>query len=180
MKKYEFTDETITVLGVTLHRIKALVDFSNVIAGDLGGFIEKESNLDHRGDAWVAGDAWVGGNARVAGDAWVGGNAMVAGDARVCDSARVAGDAWVGGNARVAGDARINKTNDYIVIGPIGSRSGYTTFYKDKNNNISVTCGCFIGAIDKFLDAVNETHGNNKHAKIYKAAVELAKIQIER
>lgn len=144
MKKYEFTDETITVLGVTLHRIKALVDFSNVIAGDLGGFIEKESNLDHRGDAWVAGDA------------------------------------WVGGNARVAGDARINKTNDYIVIGPIGSRSGYTTFYKDKNNNISVTCGCFIGAIDKFLDAVNETHGNNKHAKIYKAAVELAKIQIER
>ena len=29
-KKYEFTDETITVHGITLHGIKALIDFDRV------------------------------------------------------------------------------------------------------------------------------------------------------
>lgn len=32
-------------------------------AGELGGYIEKEENLDYDGDAWVYGDACVSGNA---------------------------------------------------------------------------------------------------------------------
>lgn len=36
-KKYELTDQTINVDGRTLHRIKALRDFSDVQAGELGG-----------------------------------------------------------------------------------------------------------------------------------------------
>lgn len=36
MKKYELTDDTITVEGRTLHRIKALKSFSNVEEGELG------------------------------------------------------------------------------------------------------------------------------------------------
>lgn len=59
-KKYELTSETTTLLnGTVLHRIRALRDFGDVKAGDLGGFIEKESNLSHDGDAWVSGDARV-------------------------------------------------------------------------------------------------------------------------
>lgn len=58
MKKYVFTDETVkTAEGFILRRIKALRDFGDVKAGDLGGFIEKESNLSHDGNAWVFGDA---------------------------------------------------------------------------------------------------------------------------
>lgn len=68
MKKYELTDDTITVEGRTLHRIKALKSFSNVEEGELGGYVEKEDNLDQRGDAWVYGDARVSGNARVSGE----------------------------------------------------------------------------------------------------------------
>ena len=41
-KKYELTDQTINVDGRTLHRIKALRDFSDVQAGEPGGWIEKE------------------------------------------------------------------------------------------------------------------------------------------
>jgi len=41
-KKYELTDETKELQGKTLHRIKALKDFGNVRAGDLGGWIERE------------------------------------------------------------------------------------------------------------------------------------------
>ena len=57
MKKYEFTGETKTVFGRTLHRIRAILDFGDVKAGDIGGWVEKESNLSHEGDAWVYGNA---------------------------------------------------------------------------------------------------------------------------
>lgn len=58
-KKYKLTDETIEFNGRTLYRIEALKDFNNVRAGDKGGYIEKEDNLSHDGDAWVYGDAKV-------------------------------------------------------------------------------------------------------------------------
>lgn len=46
MKKYEFTGETKVAFGVTLHRIRALVDIrAGVKAGAVGGWIEKEENL---------------------------------------------------------------------------------------------------------------------------------------
>ena len=64
MKKFELTAEFVTnVFGKKLFRIKALVAFGNVEKGELGGFIEKEDNLSHDGDAWVYGDAQVSGNA---------------------------------------------------------------------------------------------------------------------
>ena len=70
MKKFELTAEFVTnVFGMKLFRIKALVAFGNVEKGELGGFIEKEDNLSHDGDAWVYGNALVSGDARVSGDA---------------------------------------------------------------------------------------------------------------
>ena len=105
MKKYELTSETKVFLGKTLYRIKALVQFGNVNAGDLGGWIEKEENLSQSGNAWVYGDARVSGNAWVYGDARVSGNAEVSGNARVSGDARVYGDARVSGNAWVYGNA---------------------------------------------------------------------------
>ena len=155
MKKFELvTDMSISFLGRKLFRIRALVDFTTkwgdtIKAGDLGGYVEKEENLSHEGDAWVFGDAWVCGNAKVYGDAWVSGNAEVFG------------------------------VNHVLTVGPIGSRNATTTFFRDKNNEITVVCGCFLGNIEDFLKKVEETHGDNKHAKAYQAAAELAKIQID-
>ena len=63
MKKYEFTGEIKMLLGRKLYRIKALIDFKSVKAGELGGWIEKEENLSHRGNAWVCGNAQVFDNA---------------------------------------------------------------------------------------------------------------------
>ena len=74
MKKFELTPETKVVWGKTLYRIKALISFGGVEKGDLGGFIEKESNLAQYCDAWVSGDAQVHGNA------WVYEDARVSGD----------------------------------------------------------------------------------------------------
>lgn len=74
-KKFELTTDTKMLLGRKLFRIKALISFGDVKEGDLGGYVEKESNLSHNDDAWVCGDACVCGDARVCGNAWVYGNA---------------------------------------------------------------------------------------------------------
>ncbi len=176
-------------------------------AGTLGGLVKSESNID--GDAWVSGDAWVTdnawvtGNARVSGDARVYGNAWVSGDAQVYGNAlvygnaqvygnawvygdaRVSGNAWVYGDARVSGDAHIGQhgyiqaTIDYLTIGPIGSRNDYTTFYKTKGHGIWVCCGCFNSSIDDFRKKVIETHGSDRHAKIYLKSIALAEASLK-
>ena len=46
-RKYEFTGEVKVVLGRTLRRIKATMNFGFVIQGQLGGFIQSEENLKH-------------------------------------------------------------------------------------------------------------------------------------
>ena len=155
MKKYELTEETTNIFGKTLHRIRATRDFSNGHAGDLGGFIEDELNLSHDGDAWVYG------NARVGDEAWVGGNALVS------------------GNALVYGNALVKGTRDIYWISCIGSRDGTTTFFRNANNSISVSCGCFYGTIDEFAAAVTKTHGDNEHAQAYRHAIEIAKLRIK-
>ena len=185
MKKYELTEETKLVSGVTLHRIRALVSFGTVQTGNLGGWIESEKNLSHSGNAWVSGDAMVSGNAWVLGDAWMHGNAQASGNARVSSSVQVSGNALVSGDAHVYsntmvyGNAEIVKDTHYFVVGPIGSRDWFTTFFRTKDKKIFVSCGCFKGDIQEFEDAVKKTHGGTKHEKAYLAAIELAKLQIE-
>ena len=154
MKKFEFTGETKTLFdGTVLHRIKALVriesNAGNIKVGDIGGWIEKENNLSHDGIAWVFRNAEVYGNARVCGD------------------------------ARVCGNAEVFRMEHYLVMGPIGSRNAFTTFFRTKEKNIKVVCGCFFGTIDEFLAKVKQTHGDSKHAKVYRAAVEVALAQLE-
>ena len=114
MKKFELTNEFIANrFGTKLFRIRALVEFGDVEAGELGGYVEKESNLGHDDNAWVYGNARVYGdalvydNARVYDNAWVYGDAQVSGDALVYGNARVCGNAWVYGNARVCGNALV-------------------------------------------------------------------------
>lgn len=160
MKKYELTEETVTVYGKTLYRIRAVRDFGSVKTGEFGGYIEKEENLSHFGNAWVSGNAWVFDNARVYDNAWVFGNA------------KVYGDAWVSGNAEVF------NTRHFFVQGPIGSRNGFITFYRTKDNTVEVRCGCFSGSLQKFVDRVEETHGGSRYEKEYKLAAELAKVCI--
>ena len=153
MKKFELTAEFVTnVFGKKLFRIKALIAFSNVKKGELGGFIEKEDNLSHSGDAWVYDNAWVYGNARVSGDARVYGNA------------RVSGDAWVYGNA------------DYAVVTGFGRYFRATTFFRCKDKIIRVQCGCFYGDLAQFREIVKKTHGDSKYAKEYLAIADLMEL----
>ena len=222
-KKYELLkDDAIKSNWSTLYRIRALRDFNDVKRGDLGGYIEKETNLSHDGNCWVSDNARVFGKARVSGNACVSGtaqvsgnvqvsdnarvsgNACVSGDAKVSDNARVFGEAWVSGdvrvsdnawvsnnacvsgdacvygNAKIYSNAYITNINDYIVIGPIGSRNDFTTFYLTKDKEIMVLCGCFNDTIDEFIKAVNKTHANNEMYRTdYIGAIEYIKKKLK-
>ncbi|MBB4077282.1 carbonic anhydrase/acetyltransferase-like protein (isoleucine patch superfamily) [Bartonella fuyuanensis] len=117
-KKYELTNETRCVAGHTLHRIKAIRDFDDVKTGDLGGFIEKESNLSHEGNCWVYDNATVFWEAVVSDNAKIHDNACINRNAKVYGNAVVNDDAWVfGANAHVYGNAKIN--DNAIVRGQV-------------------------------------------------------------
>ena len=150
MKKFELTNEFITnMFGTKLFRIRALVEFGDVEAGELGGYVEKESNLGHDDNARVYGNALVYDNA------WVYGDAQVSGDARVC------------GNARVYGDARVCGNGDYAYAHGFGSVNRTTTFFRLKDGGVGVRCGCFYGTLAQFRDKIRETHGESAIAEEY-------------
>ena len=176
--KYELTNENLEIGKKNLFRIRALKDFAHVKAGDLGGWIESESNLSQEGTCWVSGEAQVFGEACVFGSAWVHGeaqvydSAQVSGSAQVYDSARVYDSAWVHGeaqvydsaqvygSARVSGRACIKSVADYIVVGPAQSSGRFTTAYIVENSTV-VTTGCFTGTLEEFKRAIEKTHEHN-------------------
>ena len=150
MKKFKLTSEFIVdISGVKLFRIKALIEFGNVKAGDLGGYIEKEENLSHMGDAWVFGNARVSGNAQVSGD------------------------------AQVFGDARVSGDKDYAYAHGFGSCNRTTTFFRLKDGDVGVRCGCFYGTLAQFRDKVCETHGETKKAQEYLMLADLMEIRFK-
>ena len=128
MKKFELTSETkINIFGKKLFRIKALISFGVVKTGETGGWVEKEENVNQSGNAWVFDNAEVSGNARVSGNAEVFGNAEVSGNA------------------------------DYTTIHGFGTQFRTTTFFRCKNKQVKVSCGCFYGTIPEFREQVKNT-----------------------
>lgn len=136
MKKYEFTKETRLISDQTVYRIKALKDFGDVKAGDLGGFIEREENLSHEGTCWVAGNAIVHDNAVVRDNAVVCGSAIVRDSAVVCDDAIVCGDSGVFGWSCIQEHASIY---DNATIYDKVAVKGHSTI-----KGTAVVCGCIL------------------------------------
>ena len=185
MKKYELTDDSITFMGRKLFRIRAIRSFSNVAAGDLGGYVEKEENLSHDGDAWIYNDARIFNDARIYNNACISvnacisGNAYIYGDARIGGKAHIYGDARVCDNAWIFDDARISGDADYLYLKGLGSENRNTTFFKCEDGHIHVSCGCFSGNLAEFETKVKKTHGDSKYAKEYLACIEVVKIHFK-
>lgn len=107
-KKFELIkDDTIVVRKHKLYRIRALIDFDNVTAGDLGGYVANENNLSQMGNCWIFDDAKVFGKAHVYGNAHIYDNAQVLGHATIYDNAKIRNNAQVFGGAHVCGNATV-------------------------------------------------------------------------
>ena len=77
MSKYEILSTNSKVVGdITVYQIRALISISRygISSGDLGGYVESESNLSQDGDCWIGVDASVYGDARIVGDSYIGGS----------------------------------------------------------------------------------------------------------
>lgn len=149
MKKFELTTESIYLLGTKLFRIKALVTFGCVKKGELGGFVEKEENLDHTGSAWIFGNA------------------------------KVYGNALVHGGEEVSGNAEVSGNQMHATVKGFGSQYRNTTFFITRDRNICVNCGCFSGTLEQFRAKVKETHKDTKYAKEYLAIADLMEMHFK-
>ncbi len=201
-KKFELTDKYIVnSFGIKLFQIKCTRTFIYAKEGDLGGFIEKEKNLDQSGEAWVGGNAqvygnaWVSENAKVYDNAQVYGNVWIHGEAKVYENAKIYGDAQVYGNAKVYGNAQIyGETHVYgetLVYGNadiennsnhcgfdcFGSCNRHTHAYLTKEGKVEITCGCFRGSIEKFEKEMEKIHAGTIYEKQYKAIINVIRIK---
>lgn len=59
-----------------------------------------------------------------------------------------------------------------LAIGPIGSESR-TVFVWLTTDGLRIQAGCFFGTRDEFAERLVKTHGDNKHAQEYTAALVL-------
>ena len=207
MKKYRLlASDTKVFFGRTLFRIQALNSFGDVQEGDLGGYIEKEKNLSHDGNAWVYNNAQVFDEARVYGNAKIFGNVKIFGNAKVYDNAGVRGNVQIYGDARVYGDAHISEDAriydnatvsgnayvydnayvggnswvfsdaDILYIKGIGSTYPCITVCMTRDRKLFVMRQPFFGTLSEFEIEVKKTYGDSKNAREYQLFIELVKL----
>lgn len=177
MKKYKILEDgSIKFRGKSLCRIQALIDFADVKAGDIGGYVESENNLSHEGEAWVydnaivCDDARVFHNAKVYWDAKVFDHAKVYYEAKIHGSAEIYGNAEVYGEAQIYGSAKISNREDYIVFKNSWSSGRYFTYTR---SNKMWQVGCFYGTGEELVKKAYED--SELSGKNYSLYVELVK-----
>ena len=139
-----------------LYQIQAIRSFSDVAAGDLGGYVEKESNLSHEGNCWVYGDGCV------------------------CGDAEVSGDVWVDGSGYICNNVKINKHEQLFIVDILFNRSEYATFVKTNDGIVYVTCFIasryFNGTIDELEKEVLNTYDKfSEYRRRYLNAIKMVK-----
>ena len=135
-------------------------------------------------DAWVTEHAIMTESAYAMGWALVTGHALLAGHVIVSDRARIGGHVIVSGRATIGGHcvllarARLlghvvvdDNNHKCICFDQLGSRGDTLTIARDRRIGMRYTTGCFSGTREQFVAAVAATHGDNEHAKAYRAAV---------
>lgn len=124
-QKYEITEISHEKYPF-LHRIRALRDVSaEVRAGDLGGFVESESNLSFEPDD----TAWIFDDAIACNDAYVDKGAVLRGEAVVCDNAYISMGAVLSGHTRAEDNAYIRGA----VLSASARASGFSMILNDKD-----------------------------------------------
>ena len=108
MKKYELIKESKTIFeGIEIYRIRALKDFGNVKAGDVGGWVCSEDNLSQNGNCWIYDNAKCLDDARVYYNAKMYDNAIMYDDAIMYDNSRMFNNTIMYDNSRIFNNAKM-------------------------------------------------------------------------
>ena len=155
-KKYEMLmdeENTIEWKGHTLHRIRALRDFGDIRKGDIGGFVENENNLSHKGNCWIYDDA-------KAMD-----NSIMYDNSRICDKSELHDDSRMYNYTRMYDYSELHNNsimNDDSEMHDISKMYGnsimydYSEMYGDSElNNKAKLYGKLISKVDDFIEIQN-------------------------
>lgn len=85
MKKYELVKSN----KPNLYRVRALRDFSNITAGDMGGYVKNKNTLSQTNNCWIYGDTNIYESTNIYDDVWVHDedDVEITGDTIVCRDA---------------------------------------------------------------------------------------------
>lgn len=75
-------------------------------------------------------------------------------------------------------NAELMKSSDYSCFQSFGSVGRTTIVFREKENIIKINCGCFSGSVEEF-ERVEETHGDSKFGREYKAIINVIKIKFD-
>ena len=119
-QKYEITDIAHEKYHF-LHRIRALRDIRpDIKAGDLGGFVESESNLSTE----LEDNAWIYDDAVVCNNGYADRGAVLRNEAIVCGDGYISHGAVVSGHSRVVETAKFRRARQNTPPPPGGCAEG--------------------------------------------------------
>lgn len=125
INKFDFINEDkITLDGIELTRIKALRDIPEhgIKGGDLGGYLESESNLSQNGYSWVNDNSKVYGNAKIIDNGYIANEAIVKDNSIVKDNAKVLDNAVISNGSNIENSSKVYG-NSYVSLSTIKNNS---------------------------------------------------------
>ena len=195
-KKYEILmDEknTIEFKGRTLHRIRALKDFGDIKKDYIGGFVENENNLSHKGNCWIydnakamddsriynnskmCGNSEMHNNSRMYDNSVMFDNSIMYNNSKMYDNSRMCDNSELKNSARLYGKL-ISKVDDFVEI---SNPNGRIVTCVKKGDKILYNVGCQNEITEEtFKDRIENKNGGleeNPHRKFYYKIIEASK-----
>ena len=152
-RKFELTNITMEFKGRTLYRIRALKDFSDIEAGDLGGWVSSEDNLSQEGDCWIYNEAKCMDNARMCD------NSTMHDYSKMYDYSIMRGNSEMYGHSEMFGYSEMYNysiMHDNTIMYDYSEMHDHSRMYGDSIlKDEEKLYGELISKVDKFIDISN-------------------------
>ena len=156
--KYKLTSNSKVIDDNTLYRIQCETAFDDVNVGDLGGWIQSESNLSQDGNCWVYDDAYISDNGNVSGDAVLKNMASVCMNADVSGTTTLLRHTCITDNAIIGGDSTIvNLKIDGDAIATNGIHRLANSFWEYNDTSEAFTWLIFTTDTELFIGCIRKS-----------------------
>ena len=179
-RKYEMTNITMEFEERTLYRIRALKDFRNVKAGDLGGWVSDKYNLSQEGDCWIYDEAKCMDNARMYHNSAMYNNSVMCDFSEMhgcsemhnysamCDNSRMYNCSAMYDNSRIYNDSKMYNNsrmfdnsamyNNAVMLDNSRMFENSRMYRDSRLKNKEKLCGKLVSKVDRFIE-INNTGG---------------------
>ena len=179
-KKYEMTNITMEFEERTLYRVRALKNFRNVKAGDLGGWVSGKHNLSQEGDCWIYDEAKCMDNARMYHNSAMYNNAVMCDFSEMhgcsemhnysamLDNSRMYNCSAMYDNSRMYNDSKMYNNsrmfdnsamyNNAVMLDNSKMFENSRMYRDSRLKNKEKLCGKLVTKVDRFIE-INNTGG---------------------